>query len=116
MFSALKEMPEVQKYIKACNFVFNRMEDSSIVSSSIIAAIEGHFGDYHSSARTMSSKLFINALMAQFWCFKLTNVAESVHYLAQLSETKSAAMILKAIDEYRSGLGSKIRPKVDFPH
>ncbi len=44
------DMPEVQQYASACNYTHKRMfNNPSIVSSSILSAVAGHFGDYHAT-------------------------------------------------------------------
>ena len=59
-FSLLREMPEVQRYEQAVKAVFEAMPDSpSIVSASILSALEGQYGDYHCTARTRGSTLWI---------------------------------------------------------
>jgi hypothetical protein len=117
VFTCMKEMPEVQKFISLCKYVFHRMDDSSIVASSVIAAIEGQFGDYHSSERTVGSELFINELMAQYWCFKLGPVAKSIHYLDSLKATTRMQELAQGINNYRRGLDPKqIRMRIQYPH
>jgi len=84
-FSLLDEMPEVQLFREATKYVLDRTPDrSSIVLTSILAALEGRFGDYHSTGRTVGSELFINPLMAFYWCFRLAHVARRVLYLDQI--------------------------------
>jgi hypothetical protein len=39
------------------------------------SAIRGEFGDFHATARTEGSQLFINPLMAQYGLFKAEAVA-----------------------------------------
>lgn len=60
-WSLTKEMPEVQRYQEAADYVHRIMfNHPSIVSSSLLSAIDGHFGDYHATYRTEGSPLFIN--------------------------------------------------------
>ena len=58
-----------------------------IVNSSICDAIDGHFGDYHSTQRTQNSNLFINPLMSIYWCFNLDSVAKNCLYSKELLNT-----------------------------
>lgn len=48
--SLLVDMPEVQKYREAAEYVFSAMPyNISIVSSSILSALNGHYGDFHTT-------------------------------------------------------------------
>lgn len=61
---------EVELYRQAAEFTFSRMPDHvSIVSSSILSAIAGEFGDCHATVRTDGSELWINPLMGMYWAF-----------------------------------------------
>ena len=89
-FSLLQEMPEVQQYKQASEYVFQAMpEKISIVNSSVLSAIAGHYGDYHVTSRTKGSKLWINPLMSLYWCFRLPQVARQIIYLDAVKETNS---------------------------
>lgn len=48
-WSLTPEMPDVQRYQDALAFVHDAMPDfPSIVSTSVLDAIDGHFGNHHS--------------------------------------------------------------------
>ncbi|MEM7336940.1 MAG: DUF1152 domain-containing protein, partial [Chloroflexota bacterium] len=48
--SLLDSMPEVQKYREAAEYTFTQMpQNVSIVSSSILSAISGYYGDHHAT-------------------------------------------------------------------
>lgn len=97
-----KNMPEVTEYVNACEFVFKRMpRKTSIVNTSIIDALNGNFGDYHSNERTHGSELYINPLMTIYWSFDLNAVADTVLYLDRLEETKSFEEVLREIKNFR---------------
>jgi len=116
-FPLVKEMSEAQKYRELSEYAFKRGDDASIVASSILAAVVGHFGNYHSTPRTEDSELFINAFMSFYWCFRLKPVAEGVFYLPRIAQSKSFAEILSTIGSYRSALpAAQIRPHKQFPH
>ncbi|MBW4618413.1 MAG: DUF1152 domain-containing protein [Cyanosarcina radialis HA8281-LM2] len=103
MFSVVKEMPEVQKYLGATEFVFQKMPNNiSIVSSSISSAIAGHYGDYHVTSRTQGSQLWINPLMPVYWCFQLDKVAARILYLDAIEPTNSYRDLLFAIEAWES--------------
>jgi len=102
MFSLLNEQPEVQSYRAACESVFARMDPAvSIVSSSILDALAGHYGDYHASSRTRGSELWINPLMPVYWTFHAQPVAERILYRSALLNTQSMFEIDKVLNVYR---------------
>lgn len=115
MFSILEEMREVQLYRMATEAVFRSMpQDISIVSSSIISAIEGNYGNHHKTARTRNSKLWINPLMPVYWCFKLQAVAERLLYRDALKSTETFDDASGVIKEFRIAC-QNIRPREDIP-
>ncbi len=106
--SLLPDMPEVEFYRQACEHVFSKMpRQPSIVNSSILDAVRGHFGDYHSTSRTQNSKLFINPLMAMLWTFRVEDVARRLLYPAQLRETQTWDETASVIGEFRKTVARK---------
>jgi len=115
MFSLVDDMPEAQKYREATEAVFENMAHHvSIVSSSILSALAGHYGDYHATSRTRGSKLWINPLMPVYWCFRLAQVAERVLYLEEMKETETYDDINRVIDRFRRSCDS-IRKAESIP-
>jgi hypothetical protein len=101
-FSLTHEMPEVQAYKAATEAVFEAMPDCpSIVCASILSALEGRYGDYHCTARTRGSTLWINPLMTLYWCFRLGPVARPILYLDEVKQTRSRWDLIEAIDAFR---------------
>ena len=108
MWSLTRDMQEVKRYIEAVDHVNGIMFDHpSIVSASIVSAIEGQFGDHHRNHRTEGSSLFINALMTLYWCFRLDAVAERILYLDAVRETESFRDLTLAIEYFRATHDSK---------
>jgi hypothetical protein len=100
--SLTREMPEVQRYEEAAQAVCEAMPDCpSIVCASILSALEGHYGDHHRTARTRGSTLWINPLMAVYWCFRLGPVARRILYLDDVKQTRSYWDLMEAIDAFR---------------
>jgi hypothetical protein len=103
-----RDMPEVRRYIKAVDDVNGIMfNHPSIVSSSIVSAVEGEFGDFHRNFRTEGSRLFINALMTLYWCFELGAVARRNLYLDAVRDTEDYLSLKVAIGRYRAAHESK---------
>jgi len=87
-FTAMKEMEEVKFYQKACKYSFTKMQ-TSIVSGSISAAVDGEYGDVKFTSRTGGSKLWINPLMSIYWCFYLDHVARNRYNLEELKKARN---------------------------
>jgi hypothetical protein len=114
-FSLVREMPEVQQYIEAIQAVHEAMTNHpSIVCSSILSALDGHYGDFHRTRRTRGSTLWINPLMTMYWCFRLDLVARRVLYLDAIKETQTEWDLIKAIDTFRKGC-TPIRNRTSIP-
>jgi hypothetical protein len=62
-------------------------QDSSVINSSIVSAVQGHYGDYHLTKKTRGSRLWISPLMALYWFFDLSIVADQNDFLDELAET-----------------------------
>lgn len=103
-WSLTREMPEFQLYKEACQYVIRETPRGSIVNSSIIDAVDGWFGDWHSSERTRGSKLFINPLMALHWAFRLDTVADANLYLEKIEPTVSYGDLAHEIVVFHHGL------------
>jgi hypothetical protein len=104
-FSLLAETEEAELYRQAAEFTFSRMPGHvSIVSSSILSAIAGEFGDHHATERTRGSKLWINPLMSLYWAFSVEGVARRCLYLDSVRGTESYYELSRAIATFRSAL------------
>lgn len=102
MFSLMQEMPEVKKFREASEYVFKAMPNNiSIVSSSILSAIAGHYGDHHATSRTGGSTLWINPLMPVYWCFRFPEIAQRILYLEDMKKTKTILDVANVILEFR---------------
>ncbi|WP_293911513.1 DUF1152 domain-containing protein [Deinococcus sp.] len=113
-FSLSPEMEPVGLYREACRVVFEQMPRyESIVNSSILSAIDGQYGDYHASSRTHGSELWINPLMAQYWCYELEAVARRLQYREALMPTHTMSEVDRVIGAHRESVS--IRPRFDLP-
>lgn len=109
--SLIRSTPAVARYMEACTAVRRAMSEdhASIVCSSILSALEGHFGAYHSTQLTGGDTLWINPLMAFYWCFELAAVAERVFYLQDILNTETYEHLTRAINAFRTTLhGHKV--------
>lgn len=116
-FSCMKEMPEAQLYTQALDFVHQQMPDRpSIVHLSVQSALEGDFGDVHTTSRTAGSELYINPLMSLYFSFHLEGVANRLIYLDEFFKTTATAHeVMFMIDGFRSSIAKKIREKRYIP-
>jgi hypothetical protein len=101
-------MPDVAEFRAAVEHAHAQMpQRQSIVNGSIVSALEGRFGNVQRTARTSDSELFINPLMAMYWHFELTAVAERSLYLASLEGTDSIFDVLLRIEAFRNDVRSR---------
>lgn len=114
-WSLTPNMPEAIAYLDAVKWATQRMgHHPSIVSTSVAAAVQGRFGDYHETKRTEGSRLFINPLMSLYWAFQLGAVARRNLYLAEVKDTPNYSELSMAIESFRNRL-EKIKPWEDLP-
>eukprot|EP01084_Bolivina_argentea_P124029 219791_1 len=117
--SLMNSMECVKKYRLASEYCYQYMQ-KSIVGTSILDAIEGRFGDYHSNDRTKNSKLFINPAMSFYFLFDLGKCVERIHpkYLELMKDTKTNDDAGDAVMAVRTWLvkNNKVLTKhEDFP-
>ncbi|MEM9420439.1 MAG: DUF1152 domain-containing protein [Planctomycetota bacterium] len=115
-FSMDAEYPEVQAYLNAVVDLCRRQPAyHSIVNTSMRSAIEGHYGDHHTSHRTAGSKLWINPLMSLGWAFELDAVAKRILYRKQIVQTESYCDLNAEINKFRAGIYDDRRDFEDIP-
>lgn len=96
------EEHEVRLYKEATEYVIDAMPNHpSIVNASILSSIEGQYGDYHRTHKTVGSKMWINPLMAILWAFRLQEVARRCLYLDRLRRTHTLQEINEIIQNFR---------------
>ena len=103
--SLLNDMECVQKFRSASEYSYLYMQ-KSIVGTSILDAIEGRFGDYHSNSRTKDSRLFINPAMSFYFIFDLAKCVDRIHpkYLELMKDTKTNDDAGHAVGQIRTWL------------
>ena len=115
LFQITKEMEEAQKYAEAVKFANEKMSGKeSIVSNSIVSALEGEYGDHHRSHRTRGSVLWINPLMTIYWCFNLRNVIRKIKYYDRIKDVNTIGEFNGQLSQYRSELDI-LRDKKQIP-
>lgn len=115
-FSLMDEMPEVQRFRDATEYVLERTKARpSIVLTSILSALEGRFGDHHRTDRTWGSELFINPLMAFYWCFRLGPLARRVLYLDGMRDMCGYVEVERYIDQFHLHQQGRRRKRREIP-
>jgi len=86
--SLTPQMEVYQVYEEAVLYVQNNeFQDPSVINSSIVSAVQGHYGNYHLTEKTKGSRLWISPLMPIYWFFDVPTVAQHNLYLPQLRNT-----------------------------
>jgi hypothetical protein len=113
--SLTREMPEVMKYRNALLTVFKQMPSQpSIVNTSILDAIDGNFGNHHSTDKTAGGELWLNPLMPVYWFFNLQQVAERVLYLDWIKGSETFQELGISIENFRKQC-RPVRPWKNIP-
>ena len=115
-FSVSRHSLEGQLYHEGYQAVAKCMQPS-IVSASITDAMQGYFGNHHSTSRTGNSKLFINPLMPIYWSFDLSKLVDQIPYAEKLLSTKSATEVVKVIVAHhnKAETDGKLRKPIPLP-
>ncbi|TFG00606.1 MAG: DUF1152 domain-containing protein [Promethearchaeota archaeon] len=111
--SLTKEMMHVENYISLIEYANQKLpHHQSIVHNSIVDAIKGNFGNFHSTDRTTGSHLFINPLMAQIWFFDTFQMVQRIPYARKLSSARDLDEVERIISEFRRKVGIKRRQSI----
>lgn len=95
--SLVQHMEAYRAYEEATLFVQAiPWQDPSVINSSVISAVQGHFGDYHLTEKTRGSSLWISPLMPIYWFFDLLPVADRSLLLPALRETETFNDVIRA--------------------
>ena len=95
--SILKDTIEYKKYKDCITYVTSIKNNTSIVNQSICDAVDGNFGDFHSTEKTKGSKLSINSLMSLYWIFDLDTVADMCKCKEKLINTNTYGEVTAVI-------------------
>ncbi|KMS77087.1 hypothetical protein ACM01_00080 [Streptomyces viridochromogenes] len=115
-FSLPRESREGSLFLDAVEHAQRATPDHpSIVQGSVAAAVRGDFGDVRFTERTKDSELFINPLMALYFCVDAPALARRNLYLDRLENTALMRQISSVIAEFRDELPRQ-RPPRAYPH
>ena len=102
-FSVPRQSVEGELYMEGYQAIARHMQPS-IVCTSIIDAMQGQFGNYHSTKRTGNSKLFINPLMPIYWTFDVSKLVTHIPYAPLLGKTSNCSEVMQVIYEHHDKL------------
>lgn len=115
-FSLPRDSDEGGLYLDAVAHAQRSTPDHpSIVNGSVAAAVRGDFGDVRFTERTRGSELFINPLMALYFCVDAPALARRNLYLDRLENTALMRQISSVIAQFRDE-PARQRPPRAYPH
>ncbi len=113
--SLIARMDAYQKYKEAVVSVQSQPnQESSVINSSIISAVEGQFGNSHLTDKTRGSRLKISPLMPTYWFFDLPAVARRNLLFSHLRYTDNLNEAFRALLQARHQLPTRKPPKISI--
>lgn len=109
-FSLSKKMPEVQKYLQACEYVEEKMPWKNGQGLFLRNALEGNFGNldlYH-----LPHKTFINPIMTQVFFHDLEAVVRRIKFWDFVEDTNTASDVVSGIEYYRTELQEPVEEEI----
>lgn len=111
-----RQMPAYQDYEAALLYVQGApFQEPSVINSSVVSAVRGHYGDYHLTAKTHGSALWISPLMALYWFFDLPAVARRNQMIAQVGATETFREALRALMVARRSIAPRPHQRIPLP-
>jgi len=109
-------MEAYQAYEAAVSYVHSQpLQEPSVINASVISAVQGQYGDYHLTAKTQGSRLWISPLMPIYWFFDLPAVAERCLILSEIAETDSFMEAAFAFLGVRSRMSVRPAKRIPLP-
>lgn len=86
----MPQMEAYQLYEQAVLYVQGKpYQDPSVINSSIVSAVQGHYGNYHLTEKTRGSQLWISPFMTLYWFFTLESIVQRNLFLSQIKDTQT---------------------------
>jgi hypothetical protein len=112
--SLLRQMEDYQWYKAAVEYVHSRSpSETSVINSSLISAVDGHYGNYHATPKTKGSRLWISPFMAHYWFFSLEAMVQNNLLLDCIRDSFTFQEALHAVLFARQKI--KVRPNASIP-
>jgi hypothetical protein len=114
--SLTKQMNAYRVYEDAVLYVQGRkLQDPSVINSSIVSSVQGRYGNYHLTGKTRGSHLWISPLMSLYWFFDATVVARRNLFLPQLRNTDTFMEALRAYMTYGALIPRRPHAPIPLP-
>jgi hypothetical protein len=111
-----QQMGGYQLYEAAVSYVQAQpSQDPSVINSSVISAVQGHYGDHHLTEKTRGSRLWISPLMAIYWFFDVAGVARRNLLYSNLRYTDTRTEAYRGLLQFRRGLAVRKPTKIPLP-
>jgi len=102
--SLLPQMPVYQKFEEACRYVWEQpTHKKSHITTRVIPAAQGEFGDYHMYDNDKNIPLFISPLMSLYWFFDADKVIERSLIVPLVGETYTTQDAFVRFMQYYQG-------------
>lgn len=110
------QMDVFQQYESACRFAWERSakHHKSHISTRVIPAVHGEFGDYHMYDDDRRTSVFISPLMSIYWFFDVDKVAERNLLLPELRDTFTFEDALQITIQHRLKLTPRQRRSIPY--
>ena len=114
--SLVPAMKSYELYQEAVTYVQSMpLQDPSVVNSSIVSAVQGHYANYHLTEKTKGSRLWISPLMPIYWFFSLPTVAKHNLYLSSLANTETFIQAMMTYMSFCEALKRRPREIIPLP-
>jgi len=114
--SLTRQMESYRRYEEAVLAVFDAQPGyPSVINSSLISAVQGHYGNHHLTKKTEGSSLHISALMGIYWFFDARLTADQNRVLPHLRTTYTVDEAWKAMKSTRAALVERGIPEYPLP-
>lgn len=106
-------MPAYQAFESAVLHVQGKpYHEPSVINSSIVSAVRGHYGDYHLTEKTRGSELWISPLMSLYWFFDFEAVVKRNLFLEQLRGTSTFLESVSRVMEFGKQIKHRLKANV----
>jgi len=107
------QMESYQAYEAAVLYVQGQhYHDPSVINSSIISAVRGHFGNFHLTEKTRDSSLWISPLMSLYWFFSFDEVIKQNMFLDQLEGTQTFYAALQKVLDFSKSRSRRLATRI----
>lgn len=111
--SLLQQMEAYQRYEAALLYVQDQpRQDTSVINSSVVSAVQGHYDDYHMTEKTSGGQLWISPLMPIYWYFDLPILAAHNLLLKHIRWTENFEELYQVISNKRQTMSKRTHASI----